>query len=53
MLTLFLWCIINGFIFHYNASEFIPDTKVIIIVICLASDLNLLFCSDKHDNKKR
>lgn len=41
MLTLLVWCIVNGFLFHFNASIITDETKIIIIVICIASDLNL------------
>ena len=51
MITLFLWCIINSFMLHYNANDFLLDTKAIIVVICIASDLNLLFCSGRKDKK--
>lgn len=42
MITLFIWCLLNGFLFHYNANIIAEETKMIIAVICVASDLNLL-----------
>lgn len=42
MITLLVWCIANGLFFHFNASIISEETKMIIIVMCIASDLNLL-----------
>lgn len=42
MFTLFIWCIINGFLFHYNPNIMSEETKMIIAVVCVASDLNLI-----------
>lgn len=42
MITLLLWCIMNGFIFHFAPNTVAEDTKMIIDVICVASDLNLI-----------
>lgn len=42
MLTLFVWCIANGFFFRFNASIITEETRMIIAVMCVASDLNLL-----------
>lgn len=42
MITLLVWCIANGFLFHFNPSIIAEETKMIIIIICIASDLNLL-----------
>ena len=42
MITLIVWCIANGLFFHFNANIIAEETKMIIIVMCIASDLNLL-----------
>lgn len=42
MITLLFWCFLNGFLFHYTPSAMAEDTRIIIIVICIASDLNLI-----------
>jgi hypothetical protein len=42
MITLLVWCISNGLFFHFDASIITEETKMIIDVICVASDLNLL-----------
>lgn len=42
MITLFVVCIVNGFLFHFNVRDFTEEIKMIIIVICIANDLNLL-----------
>ena len=42
MITLLVWCIANGFFFHFNASIITEETRMIIAVMCVASDLNLL-----------
>ena len=42
MITLLIWCIVNGFIFHFNSNTIAEDTKMIIAVICVASDMNLI-----------
>lgn len=42
MITLFVWCIMNGFIFHFAPSVMTENTKILIDVICIASDLNLI-----------
>lgn len=42
MITLCIWCIVNAFLFHYNAINLTEETKIIILVICIAGDLNLL-----------
>lgn len=47
MITLLVWCIANGLFFHYNASIITQETRMIIIIICIASDLNLLATSSR------
>lgn len=42
MITLFIVCLVNGFLFHLNVRDFTEEIKMIIIVICVANDLNLL-----------
>lgn len=42
MITLLFWCFLNGFIFHFAPNTMIEDTKIIILVISIASDLNLI-----------
>lgn len=42
MITLLVWCIANGLFFRFNASIITEETRMIIDVICIASDLNLL-----------
>lgn len=43
MITLLIWCIVNGFIFHFDPNVITEDTRMIIDIICVASDLNLIF----------
>ena len=42
MITLLFWCFLNGFLFHFDPNVMAEDTKMIIDVICIASDLNLI-----------
>lgn len=42
MITLFVWCIMNGFIFHFSPSTLFEEAKMIIAAICVASDINLI-----------
>ena len=43
MITLLFWCVLNGFLFHFAPSAMVTeDTKILIHVICIASDLNLI-----------
>ena len=42
MITLLLWFIINRFIFQLDPNVMTENTQIIIITICIASDLNLL-----------
>lgn len=42
MITLLIWCVANGLFFHYNPNVMTESTKIIILVICVASDLNLI-----------
>lgn len=41
MLTLIIWCIVNGFLCHFDMSTVSEDIKIVILVIGIASDLNL------------
>jgi hypothetical protein len=41
MITLLVWCIVNGFLLHFDPHAMAEDTKMLIHVICIASDLNL------------
>jgi hypothetical protein len=41
MITLLFWCFLNGFLFHFDPNAMVEDTKILIHVICIASDLNL------------
>ena len=45
MITLLFWCFLNGFLFHFAPSSMAEDTKILILVICIASDLNLISTS--------
>ena len=42
MITLLVWCVLNGFLFHYDPNAMAEDTKIIINAICMASDMNLI-----------
>lgn len=42
MITLLFWCVLNGFLFHFASSDTTENTKILILVICTASDLNLI-----------
>ena len=42
MITLLFWCVLNGFLFHFAPSVITENTKILIHVICIASDLNLI-----------
>ena len=42
MITLLFWCFLNGFLFHFDPNAMTEDTNTIILVICMASDLNLI-----------
>ena len=42
MITLLFWCFLNGFLFHFDPTTMAEDTKIIILVISIASDLNLI-----------
>lgn len=42
MITLLLWCFMNGFLFHFNPNTMSENTKIIIDAICVASDINLI-----------
>ena len=42
MITLLFWCLLNGFIFHFDPNTFSEEVKMMTIVICVANDLNML-----------
>ena len=42
MITLFVWCILNILLFHYDPNAMSENTTIIILVICIASDMNLI-----------
>ena len=42
MITLLIYCFLNGFLFHFDQDVMTYNTKILIHVICIASDLNLL-----------
>lgn len=42
MITLLTWGITNGLFFHFDTSNITEETRMIIIIIGMASDLNLL-----------
>lgn len=42
MITLIVWSIANGFLFHFDINAMTEDIKILICVICIASDLNLI-----------
>ena len=41
MITLIFWIFINGFLLHFDPNAMTENTKILIHVICIASDLNL------------
>ena len=42
MITLLLYCFLNGFLFHFDPDIMIDNTKMLIHIICIASDLNFI-----------
>lgn len=42
MITLIVWSIVNGFLFQFDISAMAEDIKMLVCVICIASDLNLI-----------
>ena len=42
MITLLLWCVLNGLLFHFDPNTMAENTIILIDVICIASDLNLI-----------
>lgn len=42
MITFLLWYVVNEFILHHDPNMVTLDTKMIIAVICIASDLNII-----------
>ena len=42
MITLSIWCILNGFLFHFDPDIMTDNTKILIRIICIASDLNFI-----------
>ena len=51
MITLLFWCFLNGFLFQFDPNAMAEDTKILIDVICIASDLNLIITL-MNSNKK-
>lgn len=47
MITLVIFTILNGLLFHYEVSSFYEETKAIITLLCLISDLNIIFRGGK------
>ena len=41
MITLLIYCFLNGFIFHFDPDIMTENTRILILLICIASDLNL------------
>ena len=42
MITLIVWSIANGCLFHFDPSAMTEDIRMLTCVICIASDLNLI-----------
>ena len=42
MITLLLYCFLNGFLFHFDPDIMTDNTKILILIICIASDLNFI-----------
>ena len=42
MITLLLWCFLNEFLFHFDPNIMTGNTKILMHVIFIASDLNLI-----------
>ena len=42
MVTLLIYCFLNGFLFHFDMNTMTENTRILILLICIASDLNLL-----------
>ena len=42
MVTLLIYCFLNGFLFHFDPNIMTENTKILIDVICIASDLNFI-----------
>lgn len=42
MITLLFWCVLNGFLFHFDPSAMTENIKILLDVICIASDLNMI-----------
>ena len=42
MITFSIWCILNGFLFHFAPDIMTDNTKILIHIICIASDLNFI-----------
>ena len=42
MITLLIYCFLNGFLFHFDPDIITDNTKILIHIICISSDLNLL-----------
>ena len=42
MITLLIYCFLNWFLFHFDPDIMTDNTKILIHIICIASDLNFL-----------
>ena len=42
MITLLIYCFLNGFLFHFDPDIMTDNTKILAHIICIASDLNLI-----------
>ena len=40
MITLLIYCFLNGFLFHFDPDIMTDNTRILIHVICISSDLN-------------
>ena len=51
MITLLLYCFLNGFLFHFDPDIMTDNTKILILIICIASDLNFINTANLIANK--
>ena len=42
MITLLIYCFLNGFLFHFDQDIITDNTRILICIICIASDLNFI-----------
>lgn len=50
MITLLIYCFLNGFLFHFDPDIITDNTKILIHIICIASDLNFITTLLRNDN---